>query len=340
MGKQLRRYISHYHSAHFMPDERNAEIIFSYKPLPGAEEQIYKRIGDITISMKSCDYLTLPECVINEVSVFMSEKERAVYDQFQEDMVAKIKGKEIDTVNASVLIAYWYQHDAQRIKSRFDVREIKAPKDIEDWNAGRIPVAIIHPVSAGQGLNLQSEGEMLIWFGLTWSFELYQQTNVRLHRQEQKETVVIHHIIAKGTMDEDVMKVLRKKALNEIVGQMRTSFSRLFDGQKAYYATVLAGKEGMSGLLSILNLTEDEYNALSESMNNCSGGAGETAAVMQDNLSSKVEQMGGALESLVIKLSDYVIPFLTSLPSKALQWGKDIIMGIVSAPAFPLWVMP
>lgn len=254
MGKRLGRYISHYRSAYFMPDKRNAEVIFSYKPLPGAEEQIYKRIGDITISMKSCDYLTLPDCVINEVPVFMSEKERAVYDQFREDMVAKIKDKEIDAVNAAVLsgkllqmangavyddeknslvihdrkldtledliegangkpvlIAYWYQHDAQRIKSRFDVREIKTSKDIEDWNAGRIPAAIIHPASAGHGLNLQSGGSTLIWFGLTWSLELYQQTNARLHRQGQKDTVVIHHIIAKGTIDEDVMKALRKK---------------------------------------------------------------------------------------------------------------------------------
>ncbi len=254
MGKRLGRYISHYRSAYFMPDKRNAEVIFSYKPLPGAEERIHRQIGDITISMKSCDYLQLPECVINEVPVFMSEKEQGVYDRFKEDMVAKIKDKEIDAVNAAVLsgkllqmangavyddeknsllihdrkldaledliegangkpvlIAYWYQHDAERIKSRFDVREIKKSKDIEDWNAGRIPAAIIHPASAGHGLNLQSGGSTLIWFGLTWSLELYQQTNARLHRQGQKDTVVIHHIIAKGTIDEDVMKALQKK---------------------------------------------------------------------------------------------------------------------------------
>lgn len=117
------------------------------------------------------------------------------------------------------------------------------------------------------------------------------------------------------------------KSLNEIVGIMRTSFSGLTDDQKAYYATALAGKEGMSGLLSLLNLTEEEYNALSESMNNCSGVAGETAAVMQDNLQSKVEQLGGALESLAIKLSDYVIPFLTSLVEKiteAVDWFTNL----------------
>lgn len=254
LGKRLGRYVTHYRNAYFTPDKRNGEVIFSYKPLPGAEEQIYERISDITISMKSCDYLTLPECVFNEVPVFMDEKEMDVYDTFREDMVAEIKDKEIDAANAAVLsgkllqmangavydedknvhlihdrkldaledliegangkpvlIAYWYQHDADRIKARFPVREIKTSKDIDDWNAGKISAAIIHPASAGHGLNLQTGGSTLIWFGLTWSLELYQQTNARLHRQGQKDTVVIHHIIAKGTIDEDVMKALWKK---------------------------------------------------------------------------------------------------------------------------------
>ena len=254
LGKRLGRYITHYRNAYFTPDKRNGEVVFSYKPLPGAEELIYERISDITISMKSCDYLTLPECVINEVPVFMDEKEMALYDTFREEMVARVKDKEIDAANAAVLsgkllqmangavydedknvhlihdrkldaledllegangkpvlIAYWYQHDADRIKARFPVREIKTSKDIDDWNAGKISVAIIHPASAGHGLNLQTGGSTLIWFGLTWSLELYQQTNARLHRQGQKDTVVIHHIIAKGTIDEDVMKALRKK---------------------------------------------------------------------------------------------------------------------------------
>lgn len=106
------------------------------------------------------------------------------------------------------------------------------------------------------------------------------------------------------------------KSLDEIITTMRTSFSGLTDDQKAYYATALAGKEGMSGLISLLNLTQEEYDALTASMNNCSGVAGETADVMQDNLQSKVEQLGGALESLAIKLSEYVIPFLTGLVEK------------------------
>lgn len=253
-GKRLGRYITHYRNSFFLPDKRNGERIFTYKPAPGAEELIYKRISDITISMKSCDYLTLPECVMNEVPVFMNAKEIQIYETFREDMVAKIRDEEIDAANAAVLsgkllqmangciydeekrawqihdrkldaledllesangkpvlVAYWFQHDLTRIKTRFSVREIKTSKDIADWNEGKIPVAVIHPASAGHGLNLQAGGSTLIWFGLTWSLELYQQCNARLHRQGQTDTVVIHHIITKGTIDEDVMAALARK---------------------------------------------------------------------------------------------------------------------------------
>ena len=254
MGHRLGYYISQYRNNYFTPDKRNAQIIFSYKPLPGAEEAIYQAISDITISMKSKDYLDMPECIMNEVPVYLSDKERALYDQLRKDMVLSLGEEEIDAVNAAVLsgkliqmangavygdnnralcihdrkldaledliegangkqvlVAYWYKHDLERIKKRFEVREIKSNNDIEEWNAGKIPVAVIHPASAGHGLNLQAGGSTLIWFGLTWSLELYQQTNARLWRQGQKQSVVIHHIIAKNTIDENVMKALTVK---------------------------------------------------------------------------------------------------------------------------------
>lgn len=254
LGQRLGRYISHYRNTYFKPDKRNAQIIFSYKPLPGAEEEIYKQISDITISMKSTDYLKMPEYVSNEVFVTLSEKEWKVYSDFKEDMVANLGDEEIDAVNAAVLsgkllqmangavydsenkahvihdkkldaledliegangkpvlVAYWYKHDLERIKERFPVRQIQSSKDIEAWNDGKIPIAVIHPVSAGHGLNLQSGGSTLIWFGLTWSLELYQQTNARLYRQGQKDTVIVHHIITKNTIDEDVLLALTKK---------------------------------------------------------------------------------------------------------------------------------
>ncbi|HDA9681956.1 TPA: DEAD/DEAH box helicase [Listeria innocua] len=254
LGQRLGRYISHYRNTYFKPDKRNAQIIFSYKPLPGAEEEIYKQISDITISMKSTDYLKMPEYVSNEVFVTLSDKEWKVYSEFKEEMVANLGDEEIDAVNAAVLsgkllqmangavydsenkahvihdkkldaledliegangkpvlVAYWYKHDLERIKDRFPVRQIQSSKDIEDWNNSMIPIAVIHPASAGHGLNLQSGGSTLIWFGLTWSLELYQQTNARLYRQGQRDTVIVHHIITKNTIDEDVLLALTKK---------------------------------------------------------------------------------------------------------------------------------
>ena len=123
-----------------------------------------------------------------------------------EDLIEAANGQPL-------LIAYWFRHDLERIRERFpQARELKSSRDITDWNAGRIPVALIHPASAGHGLNLQDGGNTLVWFGLTWSLELYQQTNARLWRQGQRAgTVVIHHIITAGTIDEQILKALEGK---------------------------------------------------------------------------------------------------------------------------------
>lgn len=255
MGKRLGRFITHYREQFFEPDRHNGMQVFSYRPRAGAEREIYRRIGDITISMRSADYLKMPECVMNTVPVKLDSTEYEVYEEMESKMVTELDGVEIDAVNAAaltgklcqlangaiytpdgntvffherkldaledliegangkpVLVAYWYKHDLARIQERFKVRELKSSKDITDWNAGKIPVAVIHPASAGHGLNLQAGGSTLIWFGLTWSLELYQQTNARLWRQgQQAETVVIHHIITRGTVDEDVMQSLSEK---------------------------------------------------------------------------------------------------------------------------------
>jgi len=125
-----------------------------------------------------------------------------------EDLIEASNGKPL-------LVAYWYKHDLERISKRFDVRIIQTTKDIDDWNAGEIPVALIHPASAGHGLNLQDGGSTIIWFGLTWSLELYQQLNARLWRQGQKNTVVIQHIVTSGTHDEDVMRALENKDMKQ-----------------------------------------------------------------------------------------------------------------------------
>lgn len=122
-----------------------------------------------------------------------------------EDIIESMNGRPL-------LVAYWFKHDLERIRKRFEIREIKSSADISDWNSGKIPVALVHPASAGHGLNLQNGGSTVVWFGLTWSLELYQQTNARLWRQGQTaDTVVIQHIIAKGTIDEQIMKALKTK---------------------------------------------------------------------------------------------------------------------------------
>ena len=254
MGQRLGRFIGHYRDTFFVPDKRNQHMIFSYKPKPGAEEQIYKLIGDITISMKGCDYLELPELVLNEVPVNMSAPEQNHYETMKQEMVLSLKGKEIDAVNAAalsgkllqmangavydenkdvvnvhdrkldaledlieaangkpVLMAYWFKHDLARILERFPAERLDSADSIRRWNKGEVPIGVLHPASAGHGLNLQTGGSTLIWFGLTWSLELYQQTNARLWRQGQKDTVVIHHLITKGTIDEQVMVALKKK---------------------------------------------------------------------------------------------------------------------------------
>lgn len=254
MGKRLGYFIGQYRNTYFKPDKMNDPIVYSYKPLPNAENAIYEKISDITVSMKANEYLKMPELLTSNYVVELTNSEKNQYDEMKKSLVLEITDGEITASNAAslsnklcqlsngaiyddeqniveihdrklealediiesmngkpLLIAYWYRHDLERIKSRFSVREIKTSEDISDWNDGKIPVALIHPASAGHGLNLQNGGSTLVWFGLTWSLELYQQTNARLYRQGQKNTVVIQHIITKGTIDEQILKVLQKK---------------------------------------------------------------------------------------------------------------------------------
>lgn len=266
LGERLGSFIGRYREAYFQPDKRNAYQVFTWKPRPGAEEEIYRKISDITVSMKSVDFLKMPECIMNTTKVRMDERERKQYETLKEELLLRVPrgtapapqgtvpaGTLIDAKNAAalcgklcqlangacytedgtvarihdrkldaledliesanghpVLIAYWYQHDIQRIRQRFpDVRVLRNSQDLADWNKGKIQMAAIHPASAGHGLNLQQGGNTLIWFGLTWSLELYLQTNSRLWRQGQKsETVTIHHIVTEGTIDEQILEAL------------------------------------------------------------------------------------------------------------------------------------
>ena len=260
MGERLGRFIGQYRLQYFTPDKRNGMVVYSYKPLPHAEDAIYEKISDITISMRAKDHLNMPELVNSEYAVNLSEEEKEKYTVLKKELVLELPDGEITAANSAslsnklsqmangaiyddsgeiigihdrkldalediieaangkpVLVAYWFKHDLQRIKERLQKLHIPhstmdKPDSIRRWNNGEIPVALIHPASAGHGLNLQSGGSCLVWFGLTWSLELYQQTNARLWRQgQQSETVVIQHIIAKGTVDERMMKALQEK---------------------------------------------------------------------------------------------------------------------------------
>lgn len=272
-GKRLGRFITNYRDQYFRPDKRNGQVVFSYKPLPFAEDAIYDKISDITISMKANDYLNMPELISNHVEVEMSEKEMKVYQELKQELVITLCDEDVTASNAAslsnkltqmangaiyldnhenaiihdrkldaledlieaqcdkpVLVAYWFKHDLDRIKNRLEelkvnFKEIKTEASIEDWNKGNIEVGLIHPASAGHGLNLQEGGSTLIWFGLTWSLELYEQTNARLYRQGQKDRcVVIEHIVTKGTIDEQIIKALEEKDKSQ---------SRLIDAVKA-----------------------------------------------------------------------------------------------------------
>lgn len=260
MGERLGRFIGQYRTRYFLPDKWNGQVVFSYKPLLGAEESIYQAISDITISMKASDHLQMPELIQSRYTVYLSEKEMQRYVDMKQELVLELPDGEITAANAAslsgklsqmangavyadnqtvisihdrkldaledmiesmggkpLLVAYWFQHDLERITER--LYKLKIPfsrldtaKSIQRWNAGELPVALIHPASAGHGLNLQSGGSTIVWFGLTWSLELYQQTNARLWRQGQTaETVVVQHILTEGTIDGRIMKALSEK---------------------------------------------------------------------------------------------------------------------------------
>ena len=260
MGARLGKFISAYRNNYFIPDKRNGQIIFSYKPRDGAQEMIYKLISDITISMKAKDHLKMPKLINTEVKVSMSDVEKNIYKKMKEELVIQLKDIQITAANAAslsgklsqmangaiytedkdiiilhdkkldaledileasngkpVLIAYWFKHDLNRIVDR--LKKLKIPystldknESLSKWNKGEIQIGLIHPASAGHGLNLQFGGFNLVWFSIPWSLELYQQTVARLYRQGQKSNiVVVQHIITKGTIDERILKALSAK---------------------------------------------------------------------------------------------------------------------------------
>ncbi len=258
-GKRLGKTIGQYRRQFFKPGAGSGHIVYEWNLQKGAEQEIFNRISDICVSMKSSDYIALPEVMYNIVPVKLSTPVQREYKRLAKDLILKVNGDEIvantaaalsgkllqmssgavyddaghvikihnaklealeDIVSANehkaVLVFYWFKHDLDRLKEKFpEAVQLKTAADIKAWNSGKISIMLVHPASAGHGLNLQYGGSIIVWFSLSWSLELYQQANKRLHRSGQTHTVVIHHLVAQGTIDEDVMKALQGKKVTQ-----------------------------------------------------------------------------------------------------------------------------
>lgn len=258
-GKRLGKTIGQYRRQFFKPGAGSGHIVYEWNLQKGAEQEIFNRISDICVSMKSSDYIALPKVMYNIIPVKLSTPVQREYKRLAKDLILRVNDDEIvantaaalsgkllqmssgavydnaghvikihnaklealeDIVSTNehkaVLVLYWFKHDLDRLKEKFpEAVQLKTAADIKAWNSGEISIMLVHPASAGHGLNLQYGGSIIVWFSLSWSLELYQQANKRLHRSGQTHTVVIHHLVAQGTIDEDVMKALQGKKVTQ-----------------------------------------------------------------------------------------------------------------------------
>lgn len=256
-GERLGRFIGGYRDRYFVPGQRSGHVVYGWALKPGAEDAIYRKVGDIALSMRARDKLDLPPRVDNVVSVELPEAAMEGYRSFERDQVSVLAEGDVTAASAAalankllqwangavyddegtaqevhsaklealqaiveeaqgqpVLAFYAFRHDLARLRASFPSAEVlDAGSDglVERWNRGEVPLLLAHPQQAGHGLNLQGGGHIAVWFGLTWSLEAYLQANARLDRQGQAETVIVHHLVAKGTVDERVMEVLAGK---------------------------------------------------------------------------------------------------------------------------------
>lgn len=282
-GERLGKYYTHFRNRYFDPGRRSRDVVYSYDPKEGANDAIMARISDICISMKSEDYLQLPDITYDTVPVILDAKAAKAYAEMERKMVLQIdEDKVIDVATAaglsnklqqlangaiydenrnwceihsckieafmelveqlngkSALVFYNFRHDMERIeaalgKSKLRVRRLSGPDDEKAWNAGEIDILLAHPASAAYGLNLQEGGNHVIWFGLNWSLELYQQANKRLHRQGQKEKVIIHHLVCEGTRDMDLIEALKQKDKEQeyVLSSLKARIQRIRLGEK------------------------------------------------------------------------------------------------------------
>lgn len=255
-GARLGRTLGAFRAHYLVPEKMNGHIVYSYRPREGAEAEVYDRLGDICMSIRKEDVLSLPGQIYEDIELTAPLALLKQYKQFERDKVlecldadgeivagsaAALTNKLLQFANGAiydmdgnvhelhtikldaleelleeaggdpVLVLYAYKHDRDRIRQRITCRELDTPQDMDDWNAGKIPVALAHPASIGHGLNLQDGGHIIVWYGLTWSLELYQQANERLNRPGQKNVCRVYHLILKGTHDSRVLQSLKNK---------------------------------------------------------------------------------------------------------------------------------
>lgn len=262
-GQRLGKRITQFRERYFDPDQRGRDMVYSYKPKDGADHVIRQLIGDICVSMKAEDYITLPDCTYDDIPVVLDTRAKQAYTRLEREMLLQVDESTIDagsaavltnkllqlcngavydeqrhaveihrckidafleTVEAlggqSVLVFYNFQHDLERIEAALSgsglrVRRLTGPDEEAAWNNREIDILLAHPASCAYGLNLQQGGNHVIWFGLNWSLELYQQANKRLHRQGQASKVIIHHLVVTGGVDEDVITALNDKCTTQ-----------------------------------------------------------------------------------------------------------------------------
>lgn len=255
-GARLGRTLGAFRARFLVPEKMNGHIVYSYRPKDGAEAEVYDLLGDICMSIRKEDVLSLPGQIYEDIELTAPPALLKNYKQFERDKVlecldedgeivagsaAALTNKLLQFANGAiydmegkvhelhnikldaleelleeaggdpVLVLYAYKHDRDRIQKRIKCRELDTPEDMDAWNRGEIPVALAHPASIGHGLNLQEGGHIIVWYGLTWSLELYQQANERLNRPGQRHVCRVYHLILKGTHDARVLESLKNK---------------------------------------------------------------------------------------------------------------------------------
>lgn len=260
-GERLGKNMTKFRQQYFYPTHQLTDHVFNWELKDGAKDEIYDKISDVTVSIESRDYLEMPERIDSVKEAKLSKKERAIYEQLEQDMIiedTENDDKDIVALNSAalsqkllqlsngavytddgtykhihdkklemldeiveeaqgkpILVFYNFKHDRERILERYSFAEELEGDYMRRWNNGEIQMLIAHPASAGHGLNLQHGGSIMVWFGLTWNLEYYEQANARLYRQGQKKTTVIHHLLTENSIDQRVYDALKNKKLNQ-----------------------------------------------------------------------------------------------------------------------------